>query len=153
MKKFMTTLILTFAFLTCIAPTRPPALCIVESEPVYIYNMDDPLLRSVAYSESRFLSGVVNKISGARGLLQITKPMIKEVNKILCKYGLEELKFTWKDAFDPEKSIAIWYIVQNYHNPEYGINEACKLWFGSGVQYDGMTWIDYSKLVKSRLSY
>lgn len=143
--------LLIFVFLQCIAPTSLPVIYIIESKPVYIYNMDDPLLRSVAWIESRFQPEVINKHSGARGILQITKPMIRAVNKILVKYHLKEIQFTWKDAFDPEKSISMWYIFQTYHNPEYNVKRACKLWFGSGIQYDGKTYKWYYNQVIKRL--
>jgi hypothetical protein len=150
MKKTMLILLLTFIFLRCIAPTVPVHLLIQELKPVYIFNLSDPLARSVAYCESRFEPYVVNRISGARGLMQITKIMIKEVNKICIHLKLPN-RYTWKDAFDPLKSIEIWYIVQKYKNPEYHIDKACRIWFGTGTQYDGKTWKDYYKMINKRL--
>jgi hypothetical protein len=130
----------------------PPFKClyIPAKEPIYIFGLNDPLVRSVAYHESRFNPYAVNKISGARGLMQITKIMIKEVNKICKKMGLPP-KYTWKDAFDPLKSIDIWWIVQNYKNPGYLPDRACRIWFGTGRQYDGKRWEDYYNEVSKRL--
>jgi hypothetical protein len=142
MKKLMLILILTFVFIRSIAPVTPHEFIIVKSEPIYIFNLTDPLTRAVAYIESRFKSNVINKKSGARGLMQITPVMIKEVNKICKKLNLPN-HYTWTDAFDPYKSIEIWNIVQNYKNPEHYIDKACRIWFGIGVQYDGKTWEDY----------
>ena len=129
------TLIFSFVFLNCIAPiSHPtPVFYIEVSEPLIIFNMKDPLLRAVAWYESRYNERAVNKHSGARGLLQIIPVMIKEVNKI-CKKTGNPARYTWNDAWDPQKSIEIWWIVQNYHNPEYDIAKAVKIWFGRGVQ-------------------
>ena len=147
--KRMTILILiliVFSGLRVFAP-REKVLYIEEAEPIYIFNMKDPLLRAVARAESNYDPLIVNKVSKARGLLQIMPSMITEVNRICKKLGIDE-HYTWNDAFDPVKSIRIWYIVQGHLNPEYDVNLACQIWFGRGVQYDGMTWVEYSDRVK-----
>ena len=119
---------------------------IAISKPCYIYNIQDPMLRAFIQVESGFNPEAVNPISGARGILQYLPIMIEEVNKICVKKNIPK-KFTWEDAWDPYLSIDIWYIVQNYHNPEYDIQKACRIWFGVGVQYDGLTWVGYHKEV------
>jgi hypothetical protein len=149
MKKMITMIILSFLFMRCIAPSILE-LYIPVYEPYYKYNMKDPVLRSVTYFESRFTEHAVNKVSGARGIIQILPIMVYEVNRI-CKKYFPGWKYTWKDAFDPIKSMEIWYIVQAYWNPDYDIDKACIVWFGSGTQYDGMTWKHYSKEIKKRL--
>jgi len=120
------------------------AITIFEAQPLYIHNMQDPILRAFVMQESGFKENVVNPVSGARGVLQILPVMIKEVNRI-CKKLCIDKHYTWKDAFNAQKSIEIWYIVQNYHNPSYDLQKACRIWFGRGVQYDGLTWIGYHK--------
>ena len=152
MKKMLITFILSILFLPCIAPVSHTSnyLYIEVSEPLYIFNMKDPLLRAVAWLESRYNERAVNKVSGARGLLQIMPVMIREVNKI-CKKTGNPARYTWKDAWDAQKSIEIWWIVQNYHNTEYNIQKACIIWFGKGRQYDGMTWREYLKQIQKRL--
>jgi hypothetical protein len=120
----------------------------MESKPIYKYNLSDPFARAVFYYESRLNPDAVNKISGARGIGQITEIMIKEVNKICKILGLPN-QYTWDDAFDPIKSIEIWYIVQGYKNPEYYYDLACRIWFGTGQQYDGKTWHTYYNEVMS----
>ena len=138
-------LILLFSIQT-FAP-REKVLYIDRTKPVYIYNVDDPLLRAIMRLESNFDPLVINTVSGARGLLQIMPDMIKEVNRICKKLNIDE-SYTWDDAFDPVKSICIWYIVQNFWNPEYNINLACQIWFGRGIQHDGWTWVEYSNRIR-----
>ena len=130
------------SFIVCKAPVDP-GLYIVKSEPLYPFNIDDPILRAFCWFESRYQEDAVNDYTGARGILQILPSMIAEVNRILKEYGLGEIKYVWHDAFNAEKSIAMWYIVQTYHNPDYDITKACIIWFGSGTQWDGMTWVGY----------
>ena len=135
-------------------PAKAPeykCLYIIASKPAYPLNIEDPVLRAFVALESNFDPFAVNKRSKARGILQILPPMIKEVNRILEEYNLSYIKYTWDDAFNIEKSINIWYIVQTYHNPDYNVKEACKIWFGRGKQYNGMTWRGYYKLLQKFL--
>lgn len=132
------------------APIGTKQITILGSEPIYPYNITDSVLRAFVIVESNFKADAYNKISGARGLLQITKAMIREVNRILRKQGSWK-RYTFEDTWSVEKSIEIWYIVQTYHNPEYDVRKACKIWFGTGVQYDGMTWKEYYIRVQKHL--
>lgn len=157
-RKILKTLVCIFMMLLIVGATSLPAeapkyrcLYITKAEPIYMYNIKDPILRAVAWYESRFQEKAINPVSGARGILQITLPMIQEVNRILIKYGIDK-EFMWDDAFNINKSIEIWYIVQKYHNPEYNIQKACQIWFGVGVQWDGLTWVGYYKNILSYLN-
>lgn len=57
--------------------------------------------------------------AGDWGLFQITPIYVEEVNRILGRerYGHE-------DAFNPEKSVAMFDIMQDHHNPEKNIDKA-----------------------------
>jgi len=153
MKRIKILILILLFSLKAFAP-KEKVLYIKNIEPIYIYNIDDSLLRAIMRLESNYDPLIVNTISGARGLLQIMPDMITEVNRI-CRLWHElfpeyvELEsYTWTDAYDPVKSIRMWYIAQEYHNPNYDINLACKIWFGRGVQHDGWTWIHYSDRIK-----
>jgi len=134
------------------------SLTIIDSEPVYIFNIKDPVLRAFVGFESFYDEHAVNPVSGARGIIQYLPVMINEVNRIcrvwheLSPEHVELERYTWDDAFDPIKSIRMWYIVQEYHNPDYDIQKACQIWFGLGVQYDGITWVGYHKQIQNRLN-
>jgi hypothetical protein len=53
------------------------------------------------------------------GCMQITPIYVKEVNRILG-----EEKYSHEDAFNPEKSMEMFTIMQNHHNPENDIDRA-----------------------------
>ena len=141
MKRIMITLIFLQTFLILTAPANE-RLFVPVAEPLYIYNVSDPFLRAVIKFESNYKADAVNPHTGARGILQILPVMIREVNKY------SDVKYTWNDAFDPAKSIQMWYIIQGKKNPEYYPDKAIRIWFGNGKQkHDGMTWCDYYEKV------
>ena len=125
----------------------------MEPEPkvIYPFGLEDTTLLSFMWYESRYDSTAVNPVSKARGVLQILPIMIEEANR-LQRLKKSDTYYTWDDAWSVQKSIEIWYLVQNHHNPNYDIQEACKIWFGRGVQYDGMTWVEYHRGVERYLS-
>lgn len=135
----------------------------VEAPPTYMeqkipepkketpFGIEDPVLLAFMWYESRYVDTAEQKITGARGVLQILPIMIKEANRIRLKQG-SDISYTWEDAWSVDKSVEIWYLVQQYHNPEYNLEKACQIWFGKGVQYDGMTWIDYHEDVNNYLT-
>jgi len=117
------------------------ALPVFPAEKIYRWNMDY-LLWAVAKVESNFDIYAVNPLSGAKGLLQITQPTIDEANR------LSDSKYSLEDAWSPEKSIEIWQLLNKHHNPEYELDKACRLWFGSGKEVgSGRIWEDYKKLI------
>ena len=108
----------------------------------------DTVLSAFIQLESNYDSTAVNPVSRARGILQILPVMIDEANRLSTLKG-NDVHYTWDDAWSIDKSIEIWYLVQGHHNPTYNIPKACRVWFGSGVQYDGMTWVQYyNKILK-----
>ncbi len=117
------------------------ALPVFPAEKIYRWNMDY-LIWAVAKVESNFDIMAVNPVTGARGLLQIMQPTIDEANR------LSERKYKLEDAWSPEKSIEIWQLLNKHHNPEYELDKACRLWFGSGKEVGSdRTWEDYKKLI------
>lgn len=135
-KKMILTLFFLQTFIILTAPANQ-RFTIPMPEPLYVYGVTDPFLRAVIRFESNFQERAVNPYTGARGILQILPIMIREVNKY------SNTRYTWNDAFDPAKSIEMWNIVQGAKNPEYYPDKACRLWFGTGRQHDGMTWCEY----------
>ena len=141
--------VLMWLFWLWVPPAKAPEaslkpIYILEQKALHPWGVDDPILEAFIWFESRWEPDAKNKVTGARGILQILPSMIDEVNRILLKeYKIKWLKYTWKDAWDPEKSIEIWYLVQTYHNPDYDVQRACQIWFGMGTQWDGMTWVEY----------
>jgi hypothetical protein len=144
MKKMMMLIFFSLITLILTAPANE-RLIIAVSEPLYIYNVSDPFLRAVMRFESNYDERAVNPITKARGVLQIMPVMIKEVNKY------SDVKYTWNDAFNAQKSIEIWHIIHLAKNPEYYYDKACRIWFGIGRQHDGMTWHNYYNKVTENL--
>lgn len=140
MKKLLIILILFLCSLRLIAPEFH-SIIIFPGQTFYRWGLDY-LSWAIAKVESNFNVLAVNPLSGARGLLQITQPTIDEANR------LSDSKYSLEDAWSPEKSIEIWQLLNKHHNPEYELDKACRLWFGSGKEIgSGRTWEDYKKLI------
>lgn len=60
--------------------------------------------------------------TGDAGILQITKSFLDDVNRIV---GYR--KYNMKDRYNIEKSIEMYYIIQNYYNPTYSFSIACQV--------------------------
>lgn len=73
---------------------------------------------AIIKTESEFNPLAVGK-SDDWGIMQITNIYVKEVNRILG-----EEKYSHEDAFNPEKSMAMFTIMQNHHNPENDVDKA-----------------------------
>lgn len=86
----------------------------------------DLLLLAFIEIESSFNADTINHL-GYGGILQIGQEMIDEANRISKKLNLGE-SFILSDRLNVNKSIRIWYIVQNYWNPKYTCRRACKIW-------------------------
>lgn len=56
------------------------------------------------------------------GILQIGKIYVRECNRIQ-----DSIIFTYDDRFDSIKSLQMFAVYQNYHNPTHDINKAIKL--------------------------
>lgn len=73
---------------------------------------------AIVKTESEFNPLAVGK-SEDWGIFQITPIYVKEVNRILG-----EEKYSHEDAFNPEKSMEMFTIMQNHHNPENDVDKA-----------------------------
>jgi hypothetical protein len=122
MKAIMIIMFLSlFASLTA-PPLREAVICQPEEIKVF-----DPILYAFQSIESSFRPDVINHL-GYAGILQEGPEMIAEANRI-CKLRVRPERFTYPEsALDPVQAVKIWYIVQGYWNPSYGIKKACKIW-------------------------
>ena len=73
---------------------------------------EDILLMALMWTESKFNPGAYDG-QGSVGILQIRQIYVNEVNRILGKD-----KYTLDDALSVEKSLEMFEILQNYHNPK-----------------------------------
>jgi hypothetical protein len=123
MKKMITLLILTLYFQILTAPPNP-VIYILRSDEVRIF---DPMLYAFQKVESNFDTDVVNHL-GYTGILQEGPEMISEANRI-CKMTGNPARFKFPGAaLDSLQSVQIWYVVQNYWNPQYSLKKAAKVW-------------------------
>jgi len=117
------------------------------------FKIPNPFLRAKIQYESNFNPKAINPVTGAAGILQYMKIMIREANKIFRithpqnQSSKIRNEYTLEDAFDPYKAVEIYWLVQNYKNPEYYYDKSCRIWFGVGTQYNGDTWEDYYETV------
>ena len=96
----------------------------------------DRLLGAVIFVESRYTAGIIKKDESAVGILQIRPIMIEDVNRI-CRLLHVPRRYYLKDRLSVEKSIEIWYIVQQWYNPQYDLTLACIVWNGRCYSGDG----------------
>lgn len=94
-----------------------------NAKPDTIYLKDDwsKLIESVIITESGGNPNAVGKAEDV-GCMQIRPIYVKEVNRILG-----EERYTLDDRYDPMKSLEMFHVVQDYHNPNHDIEKAIKL--------------------------
>lgn len=80
-------------------------------------------LQSIITVESKGDASAYNAKEDAVGILQIRPIMLRHANKII---GFE--KYTLDDRWSKDKSIEIFWTVQEYYNPDIDLEQACHLW-------------------------
>ena len=78
-------------------------------------------IEALIWKESRGKETAIGLDDDA-GVLQIRPCMVAEANRIL---GMET--YTLNDRFSREKSIEMWSVVQDYHNPSHDVIKALKI--------------------------
>lgn len=66
-----------------------------------------------------------NVKENAKGILQIRPIMVKECNRLKKKE-----KYTHNDCYNVNKSIEMYWIIQNKHNPNFDLFTASAIWNG-----------------------
>lgn len=80
------------------------------------------LTMAIMKTESEFDPSRIGATQGV-GIMQFTPIAVEEVNRILRLEGKED-EYSHLDAFDIEKTIEMFNIIQNYHNKEQNISKA-----------------------------
>lgn len=81
------------------------------------------LLKAIIRYESAGDSTAHNIPEDACGVLQIRKCYVREVNNICIEvYGITYKKFNYEDRWDRDKSIEMYTILNDYHNPGYHLD-------------------------------
>lgn len=82
-----------------------------------------PVINAIAQVESGGNPKAVSKSGTYVGLLQMAPICVRECNRIVGKN-----KFTYNDRYSKEKSIEMFIVFQEYHNPEGNMEKAIRLW-------------------------
>jgi hypothetical protein len=78
--------------------------------------MKDVLYSSIVWVESKGNTNAKSR-DGSVGIIQIKPVMVKEVNRI-CKIKRIDKRFTLADRKDPSKSSEMFWIYQEFYNPD-----------------------------------
>ena len=87
----------------------------------------EDLMNAIIHIESRGNPNAHNKNGDCVGILQITKICVRECNRILKMKGVDKT-YSYADRWDKEKSIEMFYLLQDHYNPEHNIKKAIRLW-------------------------
>ena len=82
-----------------------------------------PVINAIAQVESGGNPKAVSRSGTYVGLLQMAPICVRECNRIVGKN-----KFTYNDRLSREKSIEMFIIFQEHHNPEGNMEKAIRLW-------------------------
>ena len=90
--------------------------------PAKVDSLDDwtILQMAIMLTESEYNPKAVGKTKDY-GILQITPVYVKECNRIL-----REEKYVHEDAFDIDKSLEMFYIIQSHYNPDEDLDTAIR---------------------------
>lgn len=120
MRKFIYCLMLVLAFCSVSLDGMAKGKTIQQIKAQHDYTK---LIEAIIAVESEGNAKAVSPNGKCCGVLQITPILVEEVNDIL---GTE--KYTLQDRFDREKSIEMFYIMQDAHNPTHDMRQAVKIW-------------------------
>jgi len=86
--------------------------------------MKDVLYSSIVWVESKGNANAKSR-DGSVGIVQIKPVMVKEVNRICKIQGLDK-KFTLADRKNPYKSAEMFWIYQEFYNPDLNLDSLSK---------------------------
>lgn len=93
--------------------------------------IDDKLITAIGYVESGHNEKIVSKNKKYVGYLQISKVCVDECNRLLG-----HKKYTYADRYDKNKSIEMFYVIQQYHNIDNDPYLAMRIWSeGPGAKH------------------
>lgn len=133
-----------FILICCITLTCALQVKAEEADSIEINNVDEtifiekqdsvlkkwgPVINAIATLESRKNSNVVSRCGNYVGYLQISKVLVNECNMILG-----EKRYAYNDRLNKDKSIEMFIVIQNQHNPEGSIEKAIRLWKSGDVK-------------------
>lgn len=87
------------------------------------------VIDAIIQVESEGKTNAVSSDGSSCGILQITRVLVKDVNRILKMKGIRET-YSYEDRFNTEKSIEMFKIIQDFYNPRHDVEKAIRLWNG-----------------------
>lgn len=144
----MLILILTLGFLFPLLAPSDGVIEIIIPEPIVSPLPPNEWLKAIVYVESGTTgSEAYNKNEPqAVGKLQQYPIFVKDVNRIL---GYE--KYSLDDRLNNKKAEEMFWIYQNYYNPEMNFEKMCRIQCGGPTGYQKSSTLNYYNLVKARL--
>lgn len=104
--------LLFFSLMLVSCQEKQPTVLIIEQDSISEWHLFTLALIGV---ESEFDSTAVNKLTGARGILQIMPIFVREVNRLQ-----DSVEYTWDDAWSVDKSLEM----LNIMNPNEDVERA-----------------------------
>lgn len=83
------------------------------------------LIKAISAVESKHNPNAVSKNGKFVGILQISKQLVDDCNRIIG-----EKKYTYKCRYNKEKSVEMFNIIQDYYNPKKDMVFAIRMWKG-----------------------
>jgi len=135
-------------FMTVSAPSNG-FLTIISPNPIVYTFSPQNWLDAIIWVESGNKGvGAYNRNEPqAKGKLQIWPILVRDVNRIL---GYK--KYTLNDRLNSKKSEEMFWIYQNYYNPEMNFEKMTRIWCGGPDGYLQDCTLFYLRLVKLRLN-
>ena len=117
MKRTLIKALLTLTFMICGLES------VAQSTPTK--NRWDNLIKAISAVESK---GNTRAVSGKHvGILQISPIVVDECNRI-NKLKKNVKRYTYGDRYSKKKSIEMFWIIQNFYNPQLDIDYMVLLW-------------------------
>ena len=137
MKRTLIKALLTLTFMICGLES------VAQSTPTK--NRWDNLIKAISAVESK---GNTRAVSGKHvGILQISPIVVDECNRI-NKLKKNVKRYTYGDRYSKEKSIEMFWIIQNFYNKERNLEKAIRLWNGGSGYTRAGTQKYYNKVIK-----
>lgn len=116
-----------------------------EAHQQYIKNVVLAIMRQESNDGTELYSSAVWE--NAVGVLQIRPVMLKHINRDILGYNA----FTLNDRLDSLKSVEMFLIYQNKHNPTMDFEVAAKIWNGGPTGMRKTATIKYFNSVKKHM--
>ena len=134
MRQTLIKALLTLTFMICGLES------IAQSTPTE--NRWDNLIKAISAVESK---GNPKAVSGKHvGILQISPVAVDDCNRI-NKMKKNKQRFTYGDRYSVEKSIQMFWIIQNFYNPDKGQGDSIRMEYAIRLWNGGCGWKKHPK--------